>query len=87
VILGLTGVGQRIADAAFSWGVDLINVQFMTPLPGAQLSEMAVSQGRIALSSFPHDWKYFTFNTPVMDYAHLSRNEIIDEFTSCFARF
>ncbi len=62
-------------------------MQFMTPLPGTRLWQTMESQGRIAANSFPDDWKYYTFNIPVANYMHLSRSEIIDEFTSCFAQF
>ncbi len=81
------GIGRRIADSALSCGVDMITVQFMTPLPGTPLWERMQSQGRIAADSFPEDWKYYTLNVPVANYMNLSWADMIEEFTSCFRRF
>lgn len=81
------GVGQRVADAAISYGVDTLNLTFLTPLPGTHLWETMESQGCIAASSFPEDWKYYTLNYPVANYMHLSWAEMISEFTSCFGTF
>ena len=81
------GVGQQVVDAAISYGVDTLNLTFMTPLPGTHLWETMESQGRIAANSFPEDWKYYTLNYPVANYMHLSWAEMISEFTSCFGTF
>ena len=47
------GIGKRIAQAASRYGVDLLNVLFLTPLPGTRLWDRMKSQDRIALDSFP----------------------------------
>jgi radical SAM superfamily enzyme YgiQ (UPF0313 family) len=63
-ILGLDvdeeGIGWRIAEAASRYGVDTLNVLFLTPLPGTRLWDQMNAQQRISLDSFPEDWKYFT---------------------------
>jgi hypothetical protein len=41
------------------------------------------SQGRIALDTFPEDWKYYTLKFPVARYKHLSPDRIIEEIISC----
>jgi hypothetical protein len=41
------------------------------------------SQDRIALDTFPQDWKYYTLTFPVARYKHLSLDSIIEEMISC----
>ncbi|MDD5065250.1 MAG: radical SAM protein [Phycisphaerae bacterium] len=86
-IMGLdvdeAGIGKRIAEAAVQYGVDSLNTLFLTPLPGTQLWEQMKSQGRIALETFPEDWKYYTLTFPVARYKHLSMDGIIKEMVRC----
>ncbi len=81
------GIGKRIADAAEHYGVDLLNVLFLTPLPGTRLWDRMKAQGRIAADSFPEDWKYFTLTFPVARYKHLSWTGILQEMDACDRRF
>ena len=81
------GIGKRIAEAATQYGVDNLNVLFLTPLPGTRLWEQMKSEGRIALDEFPEDWKYYTLTYPVARYKHLSLDDIIHEMTSCSREF
>ncbi|MFO7974439.1 MAG: radical SAM protein [Candidatus Hydrogenedentota bacterium] len=81
------GIGKRIADAATRYGIDNLNVLFLTPLPGTRLWEEMKSEGRIALDAFPEDWKYYTLTYPVARYKHLSLDDIIHEMTSCSREF
>jgi len=41
------GIGSRIAEAARRYGLDNLNVLFLTPLPGTRLWDQMKSQGRI----------------------------------------
>jgi hypothetical protein len=41
------------------------------------------SEDRIALDTFPEDWKYYTLTFPVARYKHLSLDGIIKEMISC----
>jgi hypothetical protein len=41
------------------------------------------SEDRVALSTFPDDWRYYTLNFPVARYKHLSLDGIIQEMVSC----
>jgi radical SAM superfamily enzyme YgiQ (UPF0313 family) len=77
------GIGKRIAEAAGQYGVDLLNVLFLTPFPGTRLWEQMKAEGRIALDAFPDDWKYYTLTFPVARYKHFSLNGIIQEMISC----
>jgi radical SAM superfamily enzyme YgiQ (UPF0313 family) len=77
------GIGKRIAEVANQYGVDNLNVLFLTPLPGTRLWDQMRSQGRIALDTFPKDWKYYTLTFPVARYKHLSLDGIIEEMISC----
>jgi radical SAM superfamily enzyme YgiQ (UPF0313 family) len=81
------GIGKRIADVATQYGVDNLNVLFLTPLPGTRLWEEMKLEGRIALDAFPEDWKYYTLTYPVARYKHLSLDDIIHEMTACSRRF
>jgi radical SAM superfamily enzyme YgiQ (UPF0313 family) len=81
------GIGTRIAEAAGKYGVDNLNVLFLTPLPGTRLWGQMRSQGRIPLDVFPQDWKYYTLTYPVARYKHLSLDNIIREMTSCNETF
>ncbi len=81
------GIGERIAEVATHYGVDNLNVLFLTPLPGTRLWDQMTSQGRIALDTFPQDWKYYTLTFPVARYKHLSLDGIIEEMVSCDRNF
>ncbi len=90
-ILGLDadqpGIGKRIADTASQYGVDNLNVLFLTPLPGTRLWEQMKDQDRIALGAFPEDWKYYTLTFPVARYKNLSLDGVIAEMLSCDRSF
>jgi radical SAM superfamily enzyme YgiQ (UPF0313 family) len=77
------GIGRRIAEMASRYGVDNLNVLFLTPLPGTRLWDQMKSEDRIALDTFPEDWKYYTLTFPVARYKHLSLDGIIEEMMSC----
>jgi radical SAM superfamily enzyme YgiQ (UPF0313 family) len=81
------GIGKRIAEVASQYGVDNLNVLFLTPLPGTRLWEKMTSAGHIALDTFPEDWKYFTLTFPVARYKHLFLDGIIEEMISCDRNF
>jgi len=81
------GIGKRIADAASRYGMDTINVGFLTPLPGTRLWNQMNSEGRLALDTFPEDWEYYTLTFPVARYKHLSIDEIIEEMLACNRSF
>jgi len=77
------GVGRRIAEAAGQYGVDNLNVLFLTPLPGTRLWDQMTADDRVALNVFPEDWKYYTLNLPVAHFRHFSLDSIIQEMVSC----
>jgi radical SAM superfamily enzyme YgiQ (UPF0313 family) len=81
------GIGRRIADVASQYGVDNLNLLFLTPLPGTRLWDQMKVEGRIALNAFPEDWKYYTLTYPVARYKHLSLDGIIQEMISCNRSF
>jgi radical SAM superfamily enzyme YgiQ (UPF0313 family) len=90
-VLGLDvdgpGIGNRIAAVAHQYRVDGLNVLFLTPLPGTRLWDQMREQGRIALDTFPEDWKYYTLNFPVARYKRLSLDGIIKEMVTCSQNF
>ena len=90
-ILGLDvdepGIGKRIVEVASQYGVDNLNVLFLTPLPGTRLWDQMKSEDRIALDTFPEDWKYYTLTFPVARYKHLSLDGVIEEMISCDRSF
>jgi radical SAM superfamily enzyme YgiQ (UPF0313 family) len=77
------GIGKLITEAANSYGVDLLNTAVLTPLPGTHLWKKMESEGRIAVNSFPNDWKYYTLTFPVARYKQLSWDDIIKEKRYC----
>jgi len=81
------GIGLQIADTADRYGVDLLNVMMLTPLPGTDLWKKMAEEGRIAADRFPEDWKYYTLTLPVGRYRHLSRDQIINEMDECVREF
>jgi len=81
------GIGKRIAEVASQYGVDTLNTLFLTPLPGTRLWDQMKSEERIALNTFPEDWKYYTLTFPVARYKHFTREGIIQEMISCNRRF
>jgi radical SAM superfamily enzyme YgiQ (UPF0313 family) len=72
---------------ASRYGVDVLNVLFLTPLPGTRLWDQMKSEDRIALDVFPEDWKYYTLTFPVARYKNLSLDGIIGEMISCDRSF
>jgi hypothetical protein len=40
-------------------------------------------ESRVALDTFPEDWKYYTLTFPVARYKHLSPDGVIEEMISC----
>ncbi|MGB2877439.1 MAG: radical SAM protein, partial [Dehalococcoidales bacterium] len=86
-IIGLdideAGIGKRMAEVARQYGVDNLNVLFLTPLPGTRLWDKMKSEDRLALDTFPEDWKYYTLTFPVARYKHLSLDSVIEEMISC----
>ena len=90
-ILGLdvdgAGIGRRISEAARHYGVDNLNVLFLTPLPGTRLWDEMKAADRLALRNFPEDWRYYTLTFPVARYQQLSQHSIIEEILSCNRSF
>lgn len=82
-ILGLDvdtiGAGERIAEAADRYGVDILNVLLLTPLPGTRLWEQFAAEGRIIADDYPRDWRYYTLRYPVARYKHLSWADMLRE--------
>ena len=81
------GIGKLIAEAASQYGVDNLNVLFLTPLPGTRLWDQMKLDDRIMLDAFPEDWKYYTLTFPVARYRHLSLDGITEEMVSCEREF
>jgi len=81
------GIGNRIAETGCRYGLDNLNVLFLTPLPGTRLWDQMKVQDRIRLDTLPEDWKYYTLTYPVARYRHLSLDGIIQEMTSCNETF
>lgn len=77
------GIGRQVARTALHYGVDLLNMVFLTPLPGTKLFEEMEAAGRLAADDFPSDWQYYTLTHPVARYQHLSWKELIEEQRTC----
>ena len=81
------GIGRQVADTAVRYGVDNVNVAFVTPLPGTALWNQMSEDGGFPLDRFPEDWKYYTLTYPVARYRHLSLEQAIEEMAVCNRTF
>ena len=81
------GIGQIIAETANHYGLDILNVMFLTPLPGTQLWHTMHADSRILANNFPADWQYYTLTFPVARYKNLSWKELLDENEACSRSF
>lgn len=81
------GIGKSIASAANQYGLDSLNVLFLTPLPGTRQWDQMKTDNRIAVNNFPNDWRYYTLTFPVAQYKHLSLHAILEEMTTCDRTF
>jgi len=90
-IIGLdvddAGIGKRVALTAKEYGVDSMNALFLTPLPGTRLWDQLKSEDRIALDTFPEDWRFYTLNFPVARYQRLSSDAVMKEMDDCNRTF
>jgi radical SAM superfamily enzyme YgiQ (UPF0313 family) len=81
------GIGKHIAMTAESYGLDLLNLLILTPLPGTRLWKKMEEEGRIKANNFPHDWKYYTLTIPVAEYLYLSWDDLAAENDDCARSF
>jgi radical SAM superfamily enzyme YgiQ (UPF0313 family) len=81
------GIGRRIAETASRYGVNMLNVLFLTPLPGTRLWDQMNAENRIILNEYPTDWAHYTLGFPVARYKHLSVDESIEEVDACNRAF
>jgi radical SAM superfamily enzyme YgiQ (UPF0313 family) len=81
------GIGQRIAETAKHYGVDILNTLFLTPLPGTRLWDELAAEGRIAADRFPEDWQHYTLTFPVARYRRFSGAAIFAEMERCERSF
>lgn len=81
------GIGARIASAARSYGLDILNTLFLTPLPGTRLWNRMKAENRIAAGDFPRDWRYYTLGFPTARYKHFSWADILEEMKYCERHF
>ena len=80
-------IGREIASAAKRYGLDALNVMFLTPLPGTGLWDKMRSENRITANNFPDDWKYYTLTFPVAQYMHLTWTDMLREKENCYKSF
>ncbi len=81
------GIGRSIAETALDYDIDILNVMFLTPLPGTQLWGEMDAQDRIVANDFPADWQQYTLTNPTMRYRYLSWEDIISENEACSRQF
>jgi radical SAM superfamily enzyme YgiQ (UPF0313 family) len=80
-------IGGEIAAAARRYGLDALNVMFLTPLPGTMLWDKLQAENRITANDFPNDWKYYTLTFPVAQYMHLTWSDMLREKENCYRSF
>jgi len=80
-------IGLNIAKTCINYGIDILNLVLLTPLPGTRLWNKYLSENRIIANNYPDDWKYYTLTLPVAEYRNLSWIEMLNELSSCFRLF
>lgn len=80
-------IGLNIAKTCINYGIDILNLVLLTPLPRTRLWKKYISENRIIANNYPDDWKYYTLTLPVAEYMNLSWKEMLNELTSCFNLF
>lgn len=81
------GVGRQIARTARHYGLDFLNVLYLTPLPGTRLWDAMERDGRILATRFPEDWQLYTLNHPVARHGQLGPDAIRAEMRACTEEF
>jgi len=81
------GIGRQIVAAAKHYGLDILDLLLLTPLPGTSLWQKMEAEGRITANNFPEDWRYYTLTFPVARYRHLSWAELVREMDCCSRDF
>ena len=81
------GIGLQIDKTARQYGLDIINVLFLTPLPGTHLWDQMLEQDRIAANDFPKDWGRYTLGFPTARYKNFTAAELAEEMVACDGRF
>ena len=81
------GIGLQIDSTARQYGLDIINVLFLTPLPGTRLWDQMVEQDRIEANDFPTDWRLYTLGFPTARYKNFTAAALAEEMVVCDGRF
>ncbi|MBN1980202.1 MAG: B12-binding domain-containing radical SAM protein [Chitinivibrionales bacterium] len=79
--------GQNLARVALHYGLDVLNVMILTPLPGTRLWDSMALEGRIIANDFPTDWQYYTLTFPVSRFKNFSWQELVQERRDCYQTF
>lgn len=79
--------GKRIVTTAEHYGIELINIMLLTPLPGTILWKESISNQKFITNRFPEDWKYFTLSMPTIKFANLTWQEIFKEINVAYSGF
>jgi radical SAM superfamily enzyme YgiQ (UPF0313 family) len=53
---------KELAKFLVHSGIDIIQITFLTPLPGTELMERLQHEGRIIYEDYPHDWGKYRFS-------------------------
>jgi radical SAM superfamily enzyme YgiQ (UPF0313 family) len=85
--IDMKGIGDHIAKKAEAYGLDVLNVMLLTPLPGTRLWETMLAEDRIVAGDFPRDWQYYTLTFPVAHYKHLSWRDMMEEKEKSYRAF
>ncbi|MBN1980435.1 MAG: B12-binding domain-containing radical SAM protein [Chitinivibrionales bacterium] len=80
-------IGATIAATARQYGLDILNVMVLTPLPGTRLWNKLESEQRIVANNFPLDWKYYTLTFPVSRYKNFTWQELVQERQTSYENF
>lgn len=70
------GAAKMIVDCVKECEIDAGTVLTLTPLPGTELYDQMAKEGRIILTDYPHDWKYYNLIVPTCTFKNLTWREM-----------
>jgi radical SAM superfamily enzyme YgiQ (UPF0313 family) len=53
---------RDLADFIIRAGIDIVQISILTPLPGTDLMDKVMKEGRLLYNDFPADWEKFRFS-------------------------
>ncbi|HPH97597.1 MAG TPA: radical SAM protein [Anaerolineaceae bacterium] len=69
---------KQRTDYMIRQGVDVMQVTYLTPLPGTRLFERYLTENRLLYANFPQDWQHYDMTEVVYHPGSMSSDELTD---------